>query len=107
MATLSKKQKREIALEKVKAVVQGLLGVEPELITEEKVFHKDFGMDDIYSIRFMMLCEEAFNHEINDKFFVRNPDIPDKDMWQFKTVGELVDFYVETIEIKAPEAEAK
>ena len=107
MATLTKKQKRAIALEKVKAVTHTLLGVEPELITEEKVFRKDLGMDDIYSIRFMMLCEEAFNHEINDKFFVRNPDIPDKDMWQFKTVGELLDFYVETIKIKKEDAEAK
>lgn len=70
------------------------MGVAKENINEDMILRQN-GMDDIYSIEFMMFLEQEFKQDIDDKFFVRDDAIPDEQMWQFKPLKDLVD-YLET-----------
>ena len=70
------------------------MGVAKENINKDMILRQN-GMDDIYSIEFMMFLEQEFKQDIDDKFFVRDDAIPDEQMWQFKPLKDLVD-YLET-----------
>lgn len=90
----------EEAFKVVSNVIEIILGHPASEVTKDMVFSTDLNMDDIYSIRFMMKCEEYLDCTLDDTFFVVDRNIPQEKMWKNKTVGEVVDFIVETLNSK-------
>lgn len=108
---MSKEDKKEVALEKIRDVCERIIGVDREDVTRDKIFasapkklaeddpKRDLylGMDQIDAMKFMLYIEEAFNKEIDDSLFVPRKDTVISEMWRERPVGDLVDFCVETI----------
>ncbi|MFE8602832.1 acyl carrier protein [Archangium violaceum] len=67
--------------ETVKAIIESLIGVEPERITEGASLVDDLGMDWLDLIEFTMALEMEFNIEI-----------PDEDSERFVTVGGVCEY---------------
>ena len=90
-------KKYEDVLNTVVTAIHELMGHPVEEITETANLTEDLGMDDIYAIRFMMKCEQAFNQEIDDKYFLPANEVPAEDMMRRKTVGEVVKYMASSL----------
>ena len=68
-------------LEKLKAVIAGVLNVDIDEITPETTFLEDLGADSLDLFEMVMAFEEAFEVEI-----------PSEDLEQIQTVGDVVKY---------------
>lgn len=70
--------------EEVKAIMVERLMVNPDIITMESDFVSDLGVNSIDIMDFACVCQEKFNVEI-----------PDEEITNFSTVGDIVRFLEE------------
>lgn len=123
---MSNDEKRMRALEGIRKVCSTLLlGVDPEVLTEDKIFcnvpdgsdedhimNKDFpngiaqddpirdnylGMDAVDGMLFMIYLDQEFNKEIDDTYFVPRNDIDHRLLWRYRPVKDLVDYIAENV----------
>jgi acyl carrier protein len=93
-------EKRNLTLKRVSGIIEPLMGFSPDEITADMVFSKDLNMDDPTAIRFMMNLDVAFQCDFDDTYFLPDKTTPSEKLWKNRTVGELVDFIIETINFK-------
>jgi acyl carrier protein len=67
--------------EKIKAIIEELLGSDPEKITLEARFREDLEADSLDLVELIMRFEDEFGGEISDE-----------EAQQIKTVGQAVDY---------------
>lgn len=77
------------AEDKIKTIITEQLGVKPEEVTLEASFIDDLGADSLDTVELIMALEEEF--EI---------DIPDEDAGKIKTVGEIIKYIEDKVQIE-------
>jgi acyl carrier protein len=77
---------RDEIFDKVKGVIVDQLGVEEDDVTEDATFVDDLGADSLDIVELVMALEEEFG-----------VSIPDEQAEKIKSVGDAVDFVVETV----------
>lgn len=70
-----------MVLEKVKGIIANQLGIDENEITEGKTLIEDLGVDSLEIFEIVMSLEEEFDMEI-----------PNEDIENIKTVGEVVSY---------------
>ena len=71
--------------ERVKNIIVEQLGVEPDQVKPEAQFVNDLGADSLDTVELIMALEDEFKIEI-----------PDEKAEKIKTVGETIEYIVET-----------
>jgi acyl carrier protein len=77
---------RDELFEKIKGVIVEQLGVDEDDVAEEASFVDDLGADSLDIVELVMALEEEFG-----------VSIPDEQAEKIKTVGDAVDFIVESV----------
>ncbi len=77
---------RDEIFDKVKGVIVDQLGVEEDDVQEDAAFVDDLGADSLDIVELVMALEEEFG-----------VSIPDEQAEKIKTVGDAVDFIVESV----------
>jgi acyl carrier protein len=77
---------RDEIFDKVKGVIVDQLGVEEDDVTEDATFVDDLGADSLDIVELVMALEEEFG-----------VSIPDEQAEKIKSVGDAVDYVVETV----------
>jgi acyl carrier protein len=77
---------RDELFEKIKGVIVEQLGVDEDDVAEDASFVDDLGADSLDIVELVMALEEEFG-----------VSIPDEQAEKIKTVGDAVDFIVESV----------
>jgi acyl carrier protein len=77
---------RDELFEKIKGVIVEQLGVDEDDVAEDAAFVDDLGADSLDIVELVMALEEEFG-----------VSIPDEQAEKIKTVGDAVDFIVESV----------
>ena len=76
------------AEDKIKSIIAEQLGVKPEEVTPTASFVDDLGADSLDTVELIMALEEEFNIEI-----------PDEDAEKMKTVGDVIKYIEEKVNV--------
>ena len=108
---MSKADKQKKAFDNLCAVCEHIAGIEKEDVTPEKILgsapatmavddpqrENYIGMDQIDMMKFMLYTEQEFNKEIEDTNFVPRKDAVVADLWENRTVKELMEYCADNI----------
>jgi len=76
--------------DKIRKIIAEQLGVKPEEVTPEASFVNDLGADSLDNVELIMALEEEFNIEI-----------PDDDAERIKTVGDIIKYIDDKVNLNA------
>lgn len=83
----------------VAKIIHDMFGFSTDEFDADSVFSKTFGMDAIYSLRFMFECTKVFGIVLDDTRFLPASinNIDESELWLNGTVGEFVEYLCKQI----------